>query len=404
MSSSFDSVPLGPTDAILGITLAFRADPNPDKINVGVGAYRTEDGKALVLQTVKEAENIVDTSGKFNKEYVPIDGNPDYQEACAKLIFGDQLYNSHKDRIVTVQSLSGTGALRVGLDFLKKFIPNNPTAYVSDPTWPNHFNLFRAAGLPFKTYRYWDARNNSLDFVGMKEDIIAAPKGSIILLHACAHNPTGTDPTPEQWEQIADLIKAGEHQLFIDCAYQGFASGDLDRDARPIRMFLEKGFEFVVAQSFAKNMGLYGERTGALHVVCGKKEVAEPVRSQLKLIIRATYSSPPIHGAFIVTTILGNPELRKKWEAELKDMAGRIQEMRQRLHDTLAEKGIKWPHILNQIGMFGYTGMSKEQCEALTKKHHIYLTQDGRISLAGLTSQNIPRFANSVEDVTRSKL
>jgi len=379
------------------LNVAFKNDPATDKLNIVVGAYRTEEGKPLVLHSVRKAEDIMLASKDINKEYLPIDGLPEFNSAAAKLLFSAELANSLGKKLVTVQTLSGTGSLRVAGDFIRRFLPN-ATVYISDPTWPNHQNIFNAAGVPYKNYRYYDRKNNSLDFEGMTSDIQAAPEGSVILLHACAHNPTGMDPTMEQWDAIAELIKAKHHITLFDCAYQGFASGDLYKDARAIRLFVEKGMELFCCQSFAKNCGLYGERIGALNVVCSNENSAKSVLSQLKAIARATYSNPPLHGAYIVSLVLNRPELFEEWKVELKGMADRINQMRQLLYDQLKSKGVDWPHVMRQIGMFSYTGLTAQQVEILKTKHHIYLTSDGRISLPGLSTKTVPKLVDAIVD------
>jgi len=365
-----------------------------------VGAYRTEEGKPLTLNSVQKADEYVVNSKQFNHEYLPIDGLPEFYNAAANLLFGE-VYATHSKKIVSVQCLSGTGSLRTGMEFIRKFLPN-AKVFVSEPTWPNHKNIFNAVGVQHGIYRYYSKEKNALDFEGLLADLKAAPDKSVILLHACAHNPTGMDPTPEQWEAIADLIQAKRHFTFMDCAYQGFASGDLNKDAAPVRHFVKKGLELFVAQSFAKNFGLYGERIGAIHVVVSKEENAQPVRSQLLQISRAAYSNPPCHGAYIVAHVLNTPELNAEWTKELAGMAGRIQDMRQKLYDALKVKGIVWDHLIKQIGMFGFTGLTSEQVEQLTKKHHIYLTLDGRISLAGLSTKTVPVLADAIQDVLQS--
>jgi len=254
-------------------------------------------------------------------------------------------------------------------------------------------------GVEHGTYRYYKRETNDLDFEGLVTDLKNFPDKSVVLLHACAHNPTGMDLTKEQWEFVAEVVKSKAHFVFLDCAYQGFASGDLDKDAFPIRMFVNKGLEFFVAQSFAKNFGLYGERIGAIHVVVKDANYVEPVRSQLKQIARSGYSNPPCHGAFIVAHILNTPILYDEWKKELASMAGRIQDMRQKLYEGLAARGIHWPHLIKQIGMFGYTGLTAAQVGRLTEKHHIYLTLDGRISLAGLSTNNVQQLADAIQDV-----
>jgi len=401
-TSVFSGIPEAPPDPILGLTLAFSADPSPDKINLGVGAYRTEEGKPLILNSVKKAEETIFKGGKFNKEYIPIDGYAEFYQLAAKFLFGDKIMQSHGKNIVTVQSLSGTGAVRVGVEFIHKFMPN-ATVYISEPTWPNHKNICNSSYVPFKTYRYYSRETNALDFDGMIEDLKSAPKGSVILLHACAHNPTGMDPTPEQWTTIADLMQSRGLFPFFDCAYQGFASGDPEKDVEAVRTFVLRCFEMMVSQSFAKNFGLYGERVGTLNIVCSDANVTKAVRSQLKGIIRPNYSSPPSHGAYIVSTVLSTPELLEEWKTELKDMAGRIHTMRKLLYETLKEKNIHWPHMMQQIGMFSYTGLTAKQVDVLINKHHIYLTADGRISLPGLSTKTVPIVASAIVDAINTE-
>jgi len=404
--SSFDKVAEAPADVIFGLNVAFKADPATDKLNIVVGAYRTEEGKPLVLESVKKAEEIMLASKDIDKEYLPIDGLASFNKASARLLFSGEVADKLGSRLASIQTLSGTGSLRIAGDFIRRFLPNS-TIYISDPTWPNHQNIFNAAGVPHKSYRYYDRKSNKLDFEGMTSDIKNAPEGSIILLHACAHNPTGMDPTMDQWSQIADIIQAKKHVTLFDCAYQGFATGDLYQDARAIRLFVEKGMEMFCCQSFAKNCGLYGERIGALHVVTKSDQAAKAVLSQLKAIARATYSNPPLHGAYIVSIVLTNPTLFSEWQVELKGMADRINLMRDELYKQLKAKGIDWPHVPTQIGMFSYTGLTAKQVELLKTKFHIYLTSDGRISLPGLSTRTVPKLVDAIVDVvgsTESKL
>jgi len=345
----------------------------------------------------------VDGSGKFNKEYLPIDGPADFYTVSQKVLFGDTVA-THGDKLVSVQALSGTGALRIGMEFIKRFFPTGTTVYISDPTWPNHKNICTAVNIPWKNYRYYSRQQNALDFSGLLEDIAGAPDRSVILLHVCAHNPTGMDPTPEQWDEIADLLKKKNHVPFFDCAYQGFASGDLDKDSEPLKKFVRRGFECFVSQSFAKNFGLYGERVGTLTVVAADAKVVKPLRSQLKAIIRANYSSPPAHGAYVTQVVLSDPALLAEWKEELKGMAGRIYDMRVKLFEALQQRGVHWPHVMKQIGMFSYTGLTPDQVQILIQQHHIYLTGDGRISLAGLSTKTVPILADAIVDaISRTK-
>ncbi|KAL1834646.1 hypothetical protein ACET3Z_004297 [Daucus carota] len=395
--SVFNHLARAPEDPILGVTVAFNKDPSPSKLNLGVGAYRTEEGKPLVLNVVRQAEKLLVNDSSRNKEYIPIVGLADFNKLSAKLILGANSPAIQENRVTTVQCLSGTGSLRVGAEFLARHY-HQRTVYITQPTWGNHPKVFALAGLSVKTYRYYDPATRGLNFQGLLEDLGSAPSGAIVLLHACAHNPTGVDPTPAQWEQIRQLIRSKGLLPFFDSAYQGFASGSLDRDAEPVRMFVADGGECLVAQSYAKNMGLYGERVGALSIVCKTADVASRVESQLKLVIRPMYSSPPIHGASIVATILKDRSMYHQWTIELKEMADRIISMRQQLFNALKSRGTPgdWSHIIKQIGMFTFTGLNSKQVAFMTKEFHIYMTSDGRISMAGLSSRTVPHLADAI--------
>jgi aspartate aminotransferase len=395
--SVFSHVVQAPEDPILGVTVAYNKDPSPLKVNLGVGAYRTEEGKPLVLNVVKKAEqSLVNDPSRF-KEYLPITGLAEFNKLSAKLIFGADSPAIEENRVATVQCLSGTGSLRVGGDFLAKHY-HERSIYIPVPTWGNHPKIFMMAGLKPMSYRYYDPSTRGLDIQGLVEDLSAAPEGSIVLLHACAHNPTGVDPTPEQWEQIRQLVRSRSLLPFFDSAYQGYASGSLDKDAHAVRLFVADGGELLMAQSYAKNMGLYGERVGALSIICRSADVAGKVESQLKLVIRPMYSNPPLHGASIVATILRSQELFHEWTIELKAMADRIITMRQELFDALQARGTPgdWSHIIKQIGMFTFTGLNKEQVAFMTREYHIYMTSDGRISMAGLNKKNLPQLADAI--------
>uniref|UniRef100_A0A5B7ADB3 Aspartate aminotransferase n=1 Tax=Davidia involucrata TaxID=16924 RepID=A0A5B7ADB3_DAVIN len=396
-NSVFGHVVRAPEDPILGVTVAYNKDPSPIKLNLGVGAYRTEEGKPLVLNVVRRAEQLLVNDSSRIKEYLPIVGLADFNKLSAKLILGADSPAIQENRVTTVQCLSGTGSLRVGAEFLAKHYHQH-TIYIPLPTWGNHPKIFTLAGLSVKTYRYYDPATRGLNFQGLLEDLGSAPSGAIVLLHACAHNPTGVDPTLQQWEQIRQLMRLKGLLPFFDSAYQGFASGSLDADAQSVRMFVADGGECLVAQSFAKNMGLYGERVGALSIVCKTADVASRVESQLKLVIRPMYSSPPIHGASIVATILKDRNMYNEWTIELKAMADRIIRMRQQLFDALRARGTPgdWSHIIKQIGMFTFTGLNMEQVVFMTKEYHIYMTSDGRISMAGLSSKTVPHLADAI--------
>ncbi|KQK09840.1 aspartate aminotransferase, cytoplasmic [Brachypodium distachyon] len=397
-SSVFAGVPQGPEDPILGVTVAFNKDPSPVKVNLGVGAYRTEEGKPLVLNVVKRAELQMIKNPSLGKEYLPITGLADFNKLSAKLIFGADSPAIQENRVVTVQCLSGTGSLRVGGEFLARHY-HERTIYIPQPTWGNHPKVFTLAGLTARSYRYYDPATRGLDFQGLLEDLSSAPEGAIVLLHACAHNPTGVDPTLDQWEQIRQLMRSKALLPFFDSAYQGFASGDLDKDAQSVRMFVADGGELLMAQSYAKNMGLYGERVGALSIVCGSADVAVKVESQLKLVIRPMYSNPPLHGATIVATILNNRDMFEEWTIELKGMANRIISMRQQLFNALNIRGTPgdWSHIIKQIGMFTFTGLNSDQVAFMRQEYHIYMTSDGRISMAGLSSRTVDHLANAID-------
>jgi len=405
-ASTWATVPAGPPDPILGITEAFKADKDPRKINLGVGAYRDENGKPYVLPSVQKAEQLVE-SGKPDKEYLPITGLADFAKLAAKLAYGSESAPITENRISVTQSISGTGALRIGGAFLARHYPHSKTIYLPVPTWGNHTPIFRDSGLEVKGYRYFDKKTVGLDFEGLKEDLKNIPEKSVVLFHACAHNPTGVDPTQEQWREISEIVKAKSLFPFFDMAYQGFASGDAARDAFALRHFVKEGHQVALCQSFAKNMGLYGERVGAFSLVTESPEEKARVDSQLKIIIRPMYSNPPIHGARIAGTILASPDLYSQWSSEVKGMADRIIGMRESLYNSLTNQlktPGEWGHIKSQIGMFSFTGLTTPQTKALAEKAHVYMTADGRISMAGLNSGNIDYFAESVDSAVRGKL
>ncbi|EEB15916.1 aspartate aminotransferase, putative [Pediculus humanus corporis] len=400
-STWWSKVEMGPPDAILGITEAFKKDNNPNKINLGVGAYRDDNGKPFVLPSVLEAENRLKAK-QLDKEYSPISGVPEFCKLSINLALdNEEILNNGLN--ATVQGISGTGSLRIGGAFLVNFFPGSKEIYLPTPTWGNHIPIFKHCGLNVKHYRYYDPKTCGLDFKSALDDISKMPSNSIILLHACAHNPTGVDPKPEQWRELSKVIKEKKLFPFFDMAYQGFASGDVAKDAFAVREFIKDGHEIALAQSFAKNMGLYGERVGAFSLITTSKDEMERLLSQLKIIIRPMYSNPPIHGSRIVTEILSDCELKSQWLKDVKLMADRIIGVRSQLHDCLKKEGSSkdWSHITDQIGMFCYTGLKPEQVERLTKDFSIYLTKDGRISMAGVTSKNVEYLAKSIHEVTK---
>ncbi|KAK6318264.1 aspartate aminotransferase, mitochondrial [Coregonus clupeaformis] len=401
-SSWWSEVQMGPPDPILGVSEAYKRDTNPKKMNLGVGAYRDDQGKPYVLSCVRKAEAQI-AAKKLDKEYLAIGGLGDFTKACAKLALGDDNEVIKSGRNITVQTISGTGSLRIGANFLSRFHTGARDVYLPKPSWGNHTPIFRDAGMQLKAYTYYDPKTCGFDFQGALNDISKIPEKSVIMLHACAHNPTGVDPRLEQWKEIADLVKKRNLLVFFDMAYQGFASGDIDRDAWAVRYFIEQGHNIVLSQSFAKNMGLYGERVGGFTVVCKDAEEAKRVESQLKILIRPIYSNPPMNGARIAATILNTPDLYKEWLREVHGMANRIITMRELLVANLKKEGStrNWKHVVDQIGMFCFTGLKPEQVERLTKEFSVYMTKDGRISMAGVTSGNVGYLAQGIHAVTK---
>jgi aspartate aminotransferase, mitochondrial len=334
---------------------------------------------------------------------LPITGLADLNKAAVKLAYGEDASAVKQGLVAVTQSLSGTGALRIGGAFLARFYPHSKRIYLPTPSWGNHTPIFRDSGLEVHQYRYFDKKTIGLDLDGMLADLKQAPDQSIVVLHACAHNPTGVDPTFDQWKQISQVMKQKGHFAFFDMAYQGFASGDITKDAAGFRQFLRDGHSVCLAQSFAKNMGMYGERVGAFSIACANPDEQKAVESQVKILVRPMYSNPPLGGARIVSTVLNSPDLYQEWLGEVKKMADRIITMRTQLKAGLKEAGSvkNWDHITKQIGMFCYSGLTAEQVERLMKEHHVYLTKDGRISMAGITSHNVKYLANAIHAVTK---
>ncbi|XP_075992648.1 glutamate oxaloacetate transaminase 2 [Anticarsia gemmatalis] len=400
-STWWSNVEMGPPDVILGISEAFKRDTDPKKVNLGVGAYRDDEGKPFVLPSVRKAEEILHAA-HLNHEYAPISGEAEYTDAVAKLAFGEDSQVLKDKTNCTVQTLSGTGALRLGLEFVSKHYNKTKEIWVPTPTWGNHPQICNMLNLPCKKYRYFDPKTNGFDLQGALDDISKIPEQSIILLHACAHNPTGVDPKLDDWKQLSEVIKKKKLLPFFDMAYQGFATGSVDNDAAAVRLFVKEGHQVMLAQSFAKNMGLYGERAGALTFLCGDAESAAKMMSQVKIMVRTMYSNPPLHGARLVKTILTTPELKTQWLSDVKQMADRIISMRSRLRNGIEGAGNKrsWQHITDQIGMFCFTGLKPDQVERLTKEFHIYLTKDGRISVAGISSKNVDYVADAMHKVS----
>lgn len=398
------NVPQGPADAILGLTVAFNADTDPNKVSLGVGAYRDDAGKPFVLESVRQAEKKI-LEKTMNMEYAGIDGVPEYTKLAQELAFGEGHPLVNDGLVASTQSISGTGALRICSEFVARFGPGGKGAkvYIPTPSWANHVPIIKDCGLEPVGYRHVNKERNGLDFDGLIEDVMAAPDNSVFMFHACAHNPTGIDPTMEQWKAISDACKTKNHVIWFDSAYQGFASGDPALDSASYQMFLKEGHQIMLCQSFAKNMGLYGQRVGCFHVTCTTEAEQKAVMSQLKLIVRPMYSNPPIYGARLVAEVLKDPALNKLWREEVKLMADRINTMRGALVAELKALGSTkdWSHITSQIGMFCYTGLSKEQVDTMREQNHVYMTADGRMSVAGLTSSNIKFVAEGMHAVTK---
>ncbi|KAH9418271.1 Golgi Transport [Dermatophagoides pteronyssinus] len=399
--SRFSCVESAPPVAIFALSKAYREDPHPKKVDLGIGAYRTNEAKPWVLPVVRKAEDAIFKDENLNHEYLGQLGMESFTQLATKMLLGEDSPALKEQRAFGVQSLSGTGALRIGSEFLKK-CAGFQTVYVSKPSWPNHHLVLKNAGFTdVRTYRYWDGKNRSLDFDGMLEDLIQAPEDSVVILHVCAHNPTGVDPTVEQWNEIANVIEKKRLFTFFDCAYQGFASGDLVKDSYSVRYFVSRGFEFLCAQSFAKNFGLYCQRIGNLTFVAKNADVLTNVKAQMALIVRGNYSNPPAHGARIVSHVLGDSQLNQEWHDCIKLMSGRIIQMRKALRDKLEELKTPgdWSHITSQIGMFTYTGLTPNQVRHLIDDYHIYLPNDGRISICGLNTNNVEYVAQAFNDV-----
>ncbi|XP_049278240.1 aspartate aminotransferase, cytoplasmic [Anopheles funestus] len=396
--SIFASVELGPPVEVFALNKACLEDPNPNKVNLGVGAYRTNEGKPWILPVVKKAEAAIVADGSLNHEYLPVLGMDNITNAASSLLLGEDNDALKSKRAFGVQCLSGTGALRLGAEFLARILKRT-TFYYSDPTWENHHKVFLYAGFTEpKTYRYWHQETRAIDFAGMLEDLGNAPEGAVVILHACAHNPTGIDPTEDQWKQIADVCEKRKLFPFFDSAYQGFASGDPNKDAFAVRYFVSRGFELFCAQSFAKNFGLYNERIGNLTVVQKEATTSAAVASQITLLVRGMYSNPPAFGSRIVSRVLNDKELRNEWMECIKTMSSRIITMRKALYDELVALKTPgtWEHITNQIGMFSYTGLNETQVQILIKEFSIYLLKTGRISMCGLNESNVAYVARAI--------
>ena len=393
--SPLAAVPMAPADPILGVTEAFVADQNAKKVNLGVGVYTDDNGKIPLLECVRRAEELR-LKNSPHRGYLPIDGLPAYDQAVRKLVFGED-----SKAIVTVQALGGTGGLKIGADFLKQFAPN-AQVWISEPSWENHRQLFEAAGFKVNSYRYYEPTTRGLDVVGMLQSLAAIPAGSIVVLHACCHNPTGVDLDQPRWREVLEIVRSHGHIPFLDLAYQGFAEGT-DEDAFAARLFAGATAPVFLSSSFSKSFSIYGERVGALSVVTSSADEAKRVLSNLKRIVRTNYSNPPSHGSQIVATILGAPELKTLWVRELGEMRERIKKMRHVLVDGVHKRvpSADWSFILKQRGMFSYSGLTKEQVRRLREEYSIYTIDTGRICVAALTSKNVDYVADAIATVIR---
>jgi len=399
-ASLFGTVDLAPKDPILGVTEAFVADPNPKKVNLGVGVYCDDDGKVPLLECVRRAEQVLSAKGAPHT-YLPIDGIPSYDRAVRSLILGPDSPLIASNKAITVQALGGTGALKVGADFLRKFAPG-AGVWISDPSWENHRALFEGAGFTVGTYPYYDASTRGLDFARMVDGLQALPPGAIVVLHACCHNPTGADPTREQWTRILEVVRSRGLVPFLDIAYQGFADG-IEADGEVVRRFAATPGPLFIASSFSKSFSLYGERIGAVTIVTDTPDEAARVLSQVKRVVRANYSSPASFGGSVVATVLESPELRTLWEQELGTMRDRIKSMRKRLVDGLRTRLPKrdFGFMLDQRGMFSYSGLTRDEVQRLRSEHSVYAIDTGRICVAALNSRNIDYVVDAIGNVVR---
>lgn len=400
-ASIFASIDMAPKDPILGVTETYVADKNPNKVNLGVGVYYDDNGKVPLLACVKAAETkLLEMSSP--RAYLPIDGIAAYDRAVQGLLLGEDNPIIRDGRAITVQALGGTGGLKLGADFLRRFGTSNEV-WISDPSWENHRALFEGAGFTVGTYRYYDAATHGVDFAGMLADLRAAAAGTIVVLHACCHNPTGVDITAEQWKQVVDAVRERQLLPFLDIAYQGFGDG-LEPDAAAVRLFADADVTFFVASSFSKSFSLYGERVGALTIVAADKDEATRVLSQLKRVIRTNYSNPPTHGGTVVASVLTTPALRTLWEQELGEMRERIKAMRTRLVEGLKARGVKQDlsFVTRQRGMFSYSGLTAAQVERLQKDYGIYAVSSGRICVAALNSKNIDYVCDAIAAVLKA--
>jgi aromatic-amino-acid transaminase len=399
-ASMFASVELAPRDPILGLTEAYVADSRPGKVNLGVGVYYDDNGKVPLLEAVRSAEK-QRVDGASPRAYLPIEGYAAYNQAVQKLLFGADSPLLADGRVATFEALGGTGGLRIGADFLRRLLPSTEV-WISDPSWENHRALFEAAGFKVNAYPYYDAASHGVQFTAMMACLNGLAPGSVVVLHACCHNPTGVDLDEQQWHDVVATVKARKLVAFLDMAYQGFGDG-IDADALALRTFAASGLSFLVSSSFSKSFSLYGERVGALSIVAQNKDETTRVVSQVKRVIRTNYSNPPTHGAAVVAAVLSSPELRATWERDLAAMRDRIRAMRVGLVEKLRARGVTrdFSFVVRQRGMFSYSGLSKEQVDRLREEHAIYAIGTGRICLAALNNTNIDRVADAIASVLK---
>ncbi|HLU14347.1 MAG TPA: amino acid aminotransferase [Burkholderiaceae bacterium] len=391
----FEHVPGYAGDPIFHLNEMFHKDPRQQKVNLTIGLYYDDDGQIPVLNTVQRAEQQLAASTR-PRAYLPIEGDHAYRQRVQAMVFGENHPVVKQGRVATIQSVGGTGALKVGGEFLHDAYPDSQL-WMSDPAWENHHDIFRGCGIPTHSYPYYDPTTRALDFNRMVASIRSLPPKSIVLLHACCHNPTGVDPTPEQWQTLITVMKEGDLIPFFDMAYQGFGSG-MDEDAFAVRAAADAGLSFLVANSFSKNLSLYSERCGGLSVVCATAEEADRVLGQLMAVVRRTYSTPPSHGGVVTARVLSDPDLYRDWQGEVAEMRNRILQMRARVHSLLAQRVPDYDasHFVNQVGMFSYTGFSTQVIQRLRNDHGVYVLDSGRISVPGLNSRNVEYFCDAV--------
>ncbi|MFA5703973.1 MAG: amino acid aminotransferase [Advenella sp.] len=398
MTTLFESVELAPRDPILGLNEQYNADTRASKVNLGVGVYYDDEGRIPLLKAVHKAE-VARIEAAAARGYLPIEGLKNYNKGAQELLLGKESLLAKEGRTLTFQALGGTGALKIGADFLKQITPDSKV-FISNPSWENHRALFERAGFTVENYAYYDAASHGLDFEGMLASFKNMPAKSIVVLHACCHNPTGVDPTLDQWKQIVQLVQEKDLIPFLDIAYQGFGDG-LEEDAKVVRLFADEGISMFISSSFSKSFSLYGERVGALTLITSSADESTRVLSQVKRVIRTNYSNPPTHGGTIVSSVLNSPELFSLWEEELSGMRNRIRNMRQQLVAKLKEHGVtqNFDFVLSQRGMFSYSGLTSDQVDRLRNEHGVYAVSSGRICVAALNSGNIDYVAKAIAQV-----